>query len=204
MCVVGAVGIAEPLAQTAVFSAPQPVPRVPGKCWTKSALQSEAFQGLSRHGTLPPAQPSLKAPSTKVPGDSISCCDPRLGGQAGQGGWRRALARKWPAAGAPVSASRPGGRRAAAGGEQNSAFPQSGAVTHGARTFHSRRPRQAWPRVKAAPGAAVEQVPTLAPRALSALSTGRQAGRRGQWEGRDWCLTLAGLGTAGQDGRPGL
>lgn len=38
------------------------------------------------------------------------------------------------------------------GGERSSVFPQSGAVTHGAHTFHSRRPRQAWPRVKAAPG----------------------------------------------------
>lgn len=49
----------------------------------------------------------------------------------------------------------PGSARAGAGqllgGEQSSVFPQSGAVTHGANTFHSRGPRQAWPRVKAAP-----------------------------------------------------
>lgn len=52
------------------------------------------------------------------------------------------------------------------GGELSSLFPQSGAVTHGAHTFHSPRPRQLWLRVKAAPGAeAAEQVLTLAPAA---------------------------------------
>ena len=52
---------------------------------------------------------------------------------------------------APVSLlGRPAGAGQLLGGERSSVFPQSGAVTHGAHTFHSRRPRQAWPRVKAA------------------------------------------------------
>ena len=46
---------------------------------------------------------------------------------------------------------RPAGAGQLLGGERSSVFPQSGAVTHGAHTFHSRRLRQAWPRVKAAP-----------------------------------------------------
>lgn len=45
----------------------------------------------------------------------------------------------------------PAGAGQLLGGERSSVFPQSGAVTHGAHTFHSRRLRQAWPRVKAAP-----------------------------------------------------
>lgn len=73
------------------------------------------------------------------------------GSRAGTGrvGGEAARARKWPRA-----ASRAGGSCFPApewagagqllGGERSSVFPQSGAVIHGAHTFHSRRPRQAW------------------------------------------------------------
>lgn len=74
---------------------------------------------------------------------------PRVAGRDRRVGGEAARARKWPRA-----ASRAGGScfpapgRAGAGqllgGERSSVFPQSGAVTHGAHTFHSRRPRQAW------------------------------------------------------------
>lgn len=75
------------------------------------------------------------------------------------------------------------------GGERSSLFPQSGAVTHGAHTFHSRRPRQAWPRVKAGPGAAAaEQVPTWAP--ATPLSRLPHAVGRAEGGGRAACLIL--------------
>lgn len=74
---------------------------------------------------------------------------PRVAGRDRRVGGEAARARKWPRA-----ASRAGGScfpapgRAGAGqllgGERSSVFPQSGAVTHGAHTFHSRRPGQAW------------------------------------------------------------
>lgn len=94
----------------------------------------------------------------------------------------------------------PGSARAGAGqllgGERSSLFPQSGAVTHGAHTFHSRRPRQAWLRVKAAPGAAAaEQVPTLAPAAPPSRPPHAAGRARRQDTGRAACLTLGRLDT---------
>lgn len=123
-----------------------------GPCWAAPA------------GCLPACPEPSRAPAGAGPPESRGW---------GGVGWERvgaAHARKCPWGQGGGRLLFPGAAGAGAGqllgGERSSLFPQSGAVTHGAHTFHSRRPRQAWLRVKAAPGAAAaEQVPTLAPAA---------------------------------------
>lgn len=168
-------------------------------CTTEHTEHTRPDPGLQQ-GREPPDRASRLTPSPPFPkgqltegGLGLRAPASRGSGRTGHGGrgaartgGRTARARKWPrAASAAGGSCFPAPGRAGVGqllgGERSSVFPQSGAVTHGAHTFHSRQPRQAWPRVKAAPRAADEQVPTLAPaRAASPPFPHAQRGRLGK------------------------
>lgn len=128
-------------------------PRFSGPSRKEVTAQERSEQGLSvsKAGLLEQEDAEGQRGQEKgVLGHSLRVApQPRVAGRDRRVGGEAARARKWPRA-----ASRAGGScfpapgRAGAGqllgGERSSVFPQSGAVTHGAHTFHSRRPRQAW------------------------------------------------------------